>query len=221
MKRRSVLLLVMMVLLVPFLPSVSAGFLSPSNSTVYLPLILKPAPTPTPSPGTLGFQYYLYPGTDVIGGNRALVQDSNGDLWFFAYVANATQTLNRFTPATGAVQVIDLPNSCCYPSIKLGPDGHPWLIAGGLLVHILADGSLTTFSAPNYSDLTFDAQGNLWVADTVLPGVRQITPDGTTVTTSPAPCGTGVRNLIATPDGAIWLNCTNSLFRRAPDGTLT
>lgn len=106
------------------------------------------------------------------GGSASGYSDGSGSSAQFNYPAGMD------VDASGNLIVADRDNNCIR---KITPSGVVSTIAGGVISGTTdAVGSLAKFSSPN--DVTIDASGNVYVADTQNNRIRKISPTGSVTT---------------------------------------
>jgi hypothetical protein len=189
---------------------------------------------------------FSLPRVPVWDAHFELATDAQGNVY-----VGETDRVRKVTPA-GVVTTLPLPpgdiSTRYYPSSE-AVDGSVLVVSSGVISRVdaagvshfiagqagvagVADGVGAKASFTNPTRLVEDAQGTIWLTDSVRGPMtdvgdkiyyRKITPDGTVTTLPAPPAGNADGILYRGKDGSQWGvdNATNDVIRIAPDGTRT
>ncbi|HTA39557.1 MAG TPA: hypothetical protein VK760_10785, partial [Candidatus Acidoferrales bacterium] len=171
------------------------------------------------TPGS-GAQIDEYPAGSPFSTPSALLAGPSGALWFTDLLEDDAGVMNL---GGGVAQTVTL----TAPGSAMAQDavGNVWIATptSHSFVEIAPNGGMTTFPLPTSSQIvtmTFDASGNLWMADAGLNAIDELPSGAASIVQFPVPQGGRPIGLTIGPDGALWFtdNLRNAIGRMTTAG---
>lgn len=159
----------------------------------------------------------VYPLPTPGSGPSSITVGADGNLWFTEFFA--TQ-IGRITPSG---EVTEFPIDSRGASITLGPDGNVWFTKAStnMVSSMAPDGTLTEFPTTfSPGAIVASPEGTLWVNQRLTSKVVEFALDGTVLQVVPLASDNNrlLDGIVAGPDGNIYVNDTDYLYRVTPAG---
>jgi virginiamycin B lyase len=153
----------------------------------------------------------------LIGG---LAEGADGTVWFTEYNTNKIGSLSR----SGTIAEYPLPTPNSGPlGLTAGPDGSIWFgeLTANAIGRFRLPGVFDEFPLPANSrpQSLRIFNGALWFVESGRAAVARLGFDGD-FTEVPLPAGHQPLQMVASADGALWVNDVGQIFRIAPNGEI-